>query len=91
MRQGEHFQVSVSLVVTLVQAWRQCDYVQPKSAGWRRYAKPDARRPLLLQRVEARSNTAAPELAAELQSVPRHVRRSSHAVMLAASQQLAFK
>ena len=60
------FDVSVSFVVKLMQAWRTRGSLSPKAAGGRRHAKLEPHRGFLLERVNEKDDITMPELAAEL-------------------------
>ncbi len=61
-----HFDVSVSFVVKLMQAWRRTGSFAPKPSGGRRHAKLEPHRAFLLDRVTSKEDITMPELAAEL-------------------------
>ena len=61
-----HFDVSVSFVVNLMQAYLATGSFAPRASGGRRHAKLDAHRTFLLARVAEKEDITMPELSAEL-------------------------
>jgi transposase len=61
-----HFEVSVSFVVNLMQAYFATGSLAPRPSGGRRHAKLDAHRAFLLARIAEKEDITMPELSAEL-------------------------
>jgi transposase len=61
-----HFDVSVSFVVKLMEAFRETGSLEAKPEGGWRYSKLDPHRAFLMRRVAEQEDITMPELAAEL-------------------------